>query len=276
MAFTYFLILWSTAWSPSRLCEREEKNHTPGAREPCQARPPLPPPSQPAGWRLLCHAALRGSGRAPGAGPGAGGIPGTLEPQRPAGPLPGPRSPTALLPGRALGRPGSSERVAGGERLGQRAQRRFGSRAASSNHGKCRPGSRRGWFNQAGDEASRSTNTPARPRHPSTRPRGSGSGTVGDTRQGAQLRAGGRGRAKTRTHLSPTPDRDPNPINPASGNVAFHTHMSCRGLAVAPSTVELPAAASCARSEHSPAPAPAPNPHPSLPTRAAPLCPHRA
>lgn len=34
MAFTYFLILWSTAWSPSRLCESKGTN----PRQRCRGR----------------------------------------------------------------------------------------------------------------------------------------------------------------------------------------------------------------------------------------------
>lgn len=169
MAFTYFLILWSMAWSPSRLCESKERKQT-ELVSPAKHGRRSPQPSWPLEGRLLCHADVRGSGQAPRAGRGAGGIPGTPEPQRPVGPLPGLSSPRLWLPGRALAAP----REAGFEQDGSRrweAQPACPASlwipAASSNHRKCLSGSRRGCFNQGGDEASCSTNTPT---HPHTTP----------------------------------------------------------------------------------------------------------
>lgn len=81
MAFTYFLILWSTAWSPSRLWDSKERKQTELIR---QARLPLPQPSWPSERLQLCSADVWGGIQAPRAGKGAGGILGMLQPQRPA------------------------------------------------------------------------------------------------------------------------------------------------------------------------------------------------
>lgn len=86
MAFTYFLILWSTAWSPSRLCNSEERKQM---ELISQARLPLPQPSWPLESLQLCCADVWCGIQALRAGKGAGGILGMLEPQRPVGPLPG-------------------------------------------------------------------------------------------------------------------------------------------------------------------------------------------
>lgn len=114
MAFTYFLILWSTAWSPSRLCESKERKQM---ELISQARLPLPQPSWPLERLQLCCADVWGGIQAPRPGKGAGGIPGaTASSQSPARTV----VPVAVLPGRALAglrEEGLSKTVAGGERL---------------------------------------------------------------------------------------------------------------------------------------------------------------
>lgn len=53
MAFTYFLILWSTAWSPSRLCESEERKQT-QLVSPAKCGHRSPSPAGP--WKGGCSA----------------------------------------------------------------------------------------------------------------------------------------------------------------------------------------------------------------------------
>lgn len=113
MAFTYFLILWSTAWSPSRLCESEERKQTelvgPAKGGRCSPQPIWP--SQKAAALPCRCVGQRPSSQCWERSPRHPGMP---KPLQPAGLL---RSPQLWLPPERLG---SSE--AGGERWGQHTQ----------------------------------------------------------------------------------------------------------------------------------------------------------
>lgn len=94
MAFTYFLILWSTAWSPSRLCESKGTN----PRQRCRGRGAAaspPPPCWPhrAPWPGACSATQMcgAAAKLPGTGAGstrphAGAVLGMPQPRGPHGP----------------------------------------------------------------------------------------------------------------------------------------------------------------------------------------------
>lgn len=170
MAFTYFLILWSTAWSPSRLCESEERKQT-ELVSPAKRRRRSPQPS----WPLEKAAAL--PCRCAGQRPSSRGWERSRRHPRDTG-VSSPSPARPVVPAALAARPGfGCPRRGGFEQEGSRGAR--GSAripAASSNHGKCLPASLRGSFNQGRDKASRSTNTPARPRHPTTHPHSAGPG----------------------------------------------------------------------------------------------------